>query len=114
MTALRENRTFLLTAAAVLAAFTILYVLPPPVLLRDDLDTGWCAALVEEFLRHAQVGIDLVFTYGPWGFLGEPRGNQAIYGWLVFGRLVLALGTSLGAALIAVTRIRAWGWRALW
>jgi len=114
MTSPRDSRGFVLTSSAALGAFLALYVLPPPRLLEGNIDAGWCAALVEQFLRRAQMGVDLVFTYGPWGILGEPVGNPAIYPWLVFGRLVLALGTALGAAYLAVTRIRRGEWRWLW
>ena len=75
--------------------------------LAPGLDPSWQALLTEQFLHHSQVGKDTVFTYGPWGMLGEPRGNLAIYPWLVFGRLVLAAGLSLGLAwLTAVYRLR--------
>ncbi len=110
-------REFWLTSALILLLLLVFYVLPPPPRLdlsEGSLDQSWQATLVDQFLRHAQCGTDLVFTYGPWGFLAEPRGNPAIYPWLAFGRLVLALGVSAGAAFLALLRIRRCSWRCLW
>src|ERR1035438_10749028 len=76
------RREFYLTGALILLLLLVFYVLTPPprpALSEGSLDQSWETALVEQFLRHAQCGTDLVFTYGPWGFLAEPRGNPAIY-----------------------------------
>jgi hypothetical protein len=108
---------FYLTSALTLLLLLVFYVLPPPPRLdlsEAALDQSWQATLVEQFLRHAQCGTDLVFTYGPWGFLAEPRGNPAIYPWLLFGRFVLTLGVSIGAAFLALLRIRRRSWRCVW
>jgi hypothetical protein len=53
-----------------------------------------------------QFGRDLVFTYGPWGFVAEPRGNPRIYPLLVLVRLLVAAAFASGVALTAVTRIQ--------
>src|ERR1017187_5588010 len=111
------RREFYLTSALMILLLLIFYVLPPPPRLdlsEGSLDQSWETTLVEQFLRHAQCGTDLVFTYGPWGFLAEPRGNPAIYPWLLFGRLVLALGVSFGAAFLSLLRIRRRSWRCVW
>jgi len=111
------RREFWLTSALVLLLLLVFYVLPPPPRLdlsEGSLDQSWESALVEQFLRHAQCGADLVFTYGPWGFLGEPRGNPAIRPWLLFGRFVLALGVSIGAAFLSLLRIHRRSWRWVW
>src|ERR1035437_9402851 len=117
MTAIQRSKEFYGACAVVFLWLLVVYVAPPPALLAPTLDSSWQASLTEQFLRHAQCGIDLVFTYGPWGFLGEPRGNPAIYPWLAFGRLVLALGLSLGAARVACNRAGSravrWFWLAL-
>ena len=108
---------FYVTSALILVVLLVFCVLPPPPGLdttEASLDQSWQATLVEQFLRHAQCGTDLVFTYGPWGFLAEPRGNPAIYPWLLFGRLVLALGVSFGAALLVLLRIPSRSWRCAW
>src|ERR1017187_2673596 len=111
------RREFSLTSAFILLLLLVFYVLPVPPRLdlsEGSLDQSWETTLVEQFLRHAQCGTDLVFTYGPWGFLGEPRGNPAIYPWLASGRLVLALGVSIGAAFLSLLRIRRRSWRWVW
>jgi hypothetical protein len=111
------TRQFYLTCAAVFLLLLVFFVLPPTPRLDNRepaLDQSWQVGLVDQFLRHAQCGVDLVFTYGPWGFLGEPRGNPAIYPWLFFGRLVLALGVSFGAAYLSLLRIRRTEWRFCW
>jgi len=111
------RREFYFTGAFILLLLLVFYVLPPPPRLdlsQGSLDQSWESALVEQFLRHAQCGADLVFTYGPWGFLAEPRGDPAIYPWLAFGRLVLALGVSFGAAFLSLLRIRRRAWRSVW
>ena len=107
---------FYLTSTLVLLLLLVAYVLPPPPRLdfAAAIDESWRATLVEQFLRHAQHGTDLVFTYGPWGFLAEARGNPAIYPWLVFSRLVLAVGVSVGAAFLSLVRIRRRFWRYIW
>ena len=111
------RREFYLTGALILLLLLVFYVLTPPprpALSEGSLDQSWETALVEQFLRHAQCGTDLVFTYGPWGFLAEPRGNPAIYPWLAFGRLVLALGVSTGVAFLLLLRIHHRDWRPVW
>jgi hypothetical protein len=37
----------------------------------DDVDTSWTMALHDAFVQHLQFGTELVFTYGPWGFLAR-------------------------------------------
>ena len=111
------RREFYLTSAFILLLLLVFYVLPPPPRLdlsQGSLDQSWESALTVQFLRHAQCGTDLVFTYGPWGFLAEPRGDPAIYPWLAFGRLVLALGVSAGAAFLSLLRIHRRSWRWVW
>src|SRR5262249_33520101 len=49
---------------------------------------------------------EVIFTFGPWGFLFEPRGTPSIYPWQVAGRLVLAAGNALGIAFLAISAIR--------
>jgi uncharacterized membrane protein YhaH (DUF805 family) len=111
------RREFWLTSAFILLLLLVFYVLPAPPRLdlsEGSLDQSWQTTLVEQFLRHAQCGVDLVFTYGPWGFLAEPRGNPAIYPWLACSRFVLALGVSMGAAFLSLLRIQRRSWRWVW
>ena len=79
----------------------LIYVFVPPApLVPDFSDATWQAWLTEAFLRRLSFGTSVVFTYGPWGFLAEPRGSLEILPWLRVGRLVLAAGTSVGAGIL--------------
>jgi hypothetical protein len=82
----------------------VTYVLPPPLALRPEAhleEPSWQIVLTDAFLRGAQFGRDLIYTYGPWGFLDIPRGDPRIYPWLFSGRLLFTLALALGASLIA-------------
>jgi hypothetical protein len=92
----------------------IFYVLPPPAPIQAGIDPSWQAYLTEMFLRHAQFGRDIVFTYGPWGFLSEPRGNPDIYPWLLLGRGVLAISTAVSLAYLGAQHIQSRLYRWLW
>src|SRR3954468_1698119 len=92
----------------------IFCVLPPAAPMLAGIDPSWQSYLTEMFLRHAQFGRDLVFTYGPWGFLGEPRGNPEIYPWLVLGRSILALGMAVPLAYLGGEHIPSRLYRWLW
>ncbi len=110
----RSGRDLLLAVGCAFVFLLIFYVLPQPAHLAPDLDSSWESALVERFLQGIQFGTDMVFTYGPWGFLAQPRGNPAIYPWLVVGRLILAIGMAAGVSLLAFrcfpnSRILRWG-----
>jgi len=88
--------------------------LPPASPILAGIDPSWQAYLTEMFLRHAQFGRDIVFTYGPWGFLGEPRGNPEIYPWLLLGRSILALGMAVPLAYLGSEHIQSRLYRWLW
>ena len=74
--------------------------------MRTGLDESWRAFLTWAFEHGKQFGTEVVFTYGPWGFLLEPRGGFRAYPWQVLGRMVLAISASLGTALLGVSWIR--------
>jgi len=89
--------------------FLVTYALPPPLPIRPEanlLDPSWQVVLTEGFLRGAQFGRDIIYTYGPWGFVEGPRGNPRIYPWLLGARLLIALAFVLGVSLIACRKIR--------
>jgi hypothetical protein len=92
----------------------ILWVLPPPAPLSEGTDQSYQAILTELFLRGAQFGKDVIFTFGPWGFLLQPRGNPQIFPWVIFGRTVLALGTLMGAASLSTRWIQSRWARSAW
>ena len=67
---------------------------PQPV--REGADPSWQAALVDAHLHGRQFGQDVIFTYGPWGWLtssyfspGVPVGKWI---WELGGKLLLAAG----------------------
>ena len=107
-------RPVILLSAGLFGLLLVGYVLPPPAPLARNIDPSWQALLTEAFLRHAQIGTDLVFTYGPWGFLAEPRGNPDIYPWSLLGRGILAAALGAGVGWLAVRCLRR-GWtRWIW
>ena len=114
--ALRRSSQFARWAwtAPSLLYLLLLYVLPAPAALSDGTDQSYQAILVELFLRGAQFGRDVIFTFGPWGFLLQPRGNPQIYPWVVFGRSVLAFGTFVGAVTFATRLLRSAWMRGIW
>jgi hypothetical protein len=119
MSATRVTKPGLVSAAALDIGFAlcwlaVFYVLPPPAPIQAGIDPSWQSYLTEMFLRHAQFGRDIVFTYGPWGFLSEPRGNPAIYPWLLLGRTILAIGTAISLAYLGSEHIRSRFYRWLW
>ena len=64
--------------------------------ISEGLDASWGAALVDAYLRGRQFGIDIIFTYGPWGWLEAhhflPEAVGAKLAWEFAGKLVLAAG----------------------
>ena len=101
-------------AAIVFAAYLVFYVLAPIAAPRLGVDESWRAFLTWAFEHGKQFGTDVVFTYGPWGFLSEPRGSASAYPWLVSGRLVLTAAASSGIALFGASWIRRAPWRWAW
>jgi len=96
-------------AVCLFAIFLIVYVLPPPLPILPDrylLDPSWQIELTKAFLRGAQFGRDIIYTYGPWGFLEYPRGDALIYPWLLSGRLLIATAFVLGLSHVAHRHIR--------
>ena len=82
----------------------LIYVLPPPLPVRPSayqLDDSWHIILTKAFLGGVQFGRDLVYTYGPWGFLQIAQGDPRIYPWLVGGRLLIAAAFVTSATFLA-------------
>jgi hypothetical protein len=65
----------------------------------DGIDISWTQALHRAFAAHWQFGTDLVFTYGPWGFLGRgyypPTYRVAVATWTFFSLVFLCAGWRL-------------------
>jgi hypothetical protein len=99
---------FLPLAVTCFLYFLIVYVLPPPLPIRPEahlVESSWHIILTDAFLRGAQFGRDIVYTYGPWGFVENPQGDPRIYPWLFGARLLIALAFAAGTTLIAVRKI---------
>lgn len=62
-------------------------------------DHGWSQAMHLSFLEHLQFGKDLVFTYGPWGFLARGYHPQtfilAMVSWTILTIIFLVAGWRL-------------------
>ena len=59
-------------------------------LFIEGIDDAWMQVLHAAFHRHWQFGRDIVFTYGPWGFLGRGY-DPATYPVAVIAWLLLSL-----------------------
>ena len=98
--------------ACVLAAAAIWLItveIPLP-MIGVGLDESWQEVLVQAHLQGWQFGKDIIFTYGPWGFLIShyiPGGAMAAkLAWEIPGKLALAAGiVGLSAA---IPRPRRW------
>src|SRR6266567_4357349 len=97
-----------------IAYLLVFYVLPPPAPLTEGFDQSYQALFTGLFLRGAQFGKVAIYTWGPWGFLIQPRGDPAIFGWALFGRAILAVGMIYGAGIICMRCIKSTLWRAIW
>jgi hypothetical protein len=80
--------------------FSLFGVLIPP---STGLDTSWQAMLIHAHAQHLQFGRDIVFTWGPWGFLCSmvhlgSLAAEPILVWQVAGKLLVAF------ALVVLTR----------
>lgn len=71
--------------------------LAPPTMPRTGLDPGWQAALNHTFLHGSVFGRDIVFTFGPLGFLHLPMFDPALYGWCVLfgGALAIVVASNI-------------------
>lgn len=83
------------SAGLVIAAVVLwLASIEPPAVPNPGLDGSWQAALVDAFVHDRQFGTELVFTYGPWAFLGlggyVPAALEAKILWEILGRLIYA------------------------
>ena len=79
----------------------------------DDIDNAWAQALHIAFSRHWQFGQDIVFTYGPWGFLA--RGYYpttypvSVIVWVMLSLVFLCAGWRL-ACHLSDNRLFSWLW----
>ena len=65
----------------------------------DGIDNAWTQVLHVVFSRHWQFGRDIVFTYGPWGFLAKgyypPTYPVSVIAWMILSLVFLCAGWRL-------------------
>jgi hypothetical protein len=98
-----------------LALWTIVPWRPAPV--SGDapyLDPSWMVVLHLAFLDGLDFGQDIVFTYGPWGFVATRTYVPGTFGWLLTAWIVLAASIWYAAFAVALATMRSALWAALW
>ena len=69
----------------------------------DGIDNAWTQVLHVVFSRHWQFGRDIVFTYGPWGFLAKgyypPTYPVSVIAWMILSLVFLCAGWRLACHL---------------
>ncbi len=94
---------------ALLLALVFLTV--PPAAPDLDADPAWCGVLTYAHQHHLQFGTQIVFTFGPFGFLIAPYFFGQPTGLLISVNLVLSFIIAFGLCLLA-WRLNRW-WRCL-
>src|SRR5258706_13774741 len=92
---------------ALLLALVFLTV--PPAAPDLDADPAWCGVLTYAHQHHLQFGTQIVFTFGPFGFLIAPYFFGQPTGLLISVNLVLSFIIAFGLCLLA-WRLNRW-WR---
>lgn len=81
--------------------------------IQEAMDDAWALALHEAFARHLQFGSDIVFTYGPWGFLARgyypPTYLISVFVWAMLAGVFLLAGWRMARSLSA-NRVVSWLW----
>ncbi|NUZ05170.1 hypothetical protein [Piscinibacter koreensis] len=86
----------------VLLGAAALVLLPPwvPSMPRSGLDPSWAMVLNHAFVNGWQFGSDLVFTFGPFGFLYARLFDPLTYSWVLGAWTLLALALGTGTAFL--------------
>jgi hypothetical protein len=96
------------------AIFVSLVFLTLPTVAPDlGTDPSWCAVLNWAHERGAQFGKDIVFTYGPLGFLTAPYCFAQPEGTLVLANAALCFQVAAGLCLVAWRLGPLWRWALL-
>lgn len=104
---LRALRVIALALGAVLVWFG---TLGWPIPMGDGLDASWNFVLGYARLHHLQFGTEIVFTYGPWGYLTMPYMLPELFGDRVAWEFLFKAGLAMAVTLCAA---RLPWWRAL-
>jgi len=79
----------------------------------DDLDNIWAQILHLAYAEHMQFGRDVVFTYGPWGFLARgyypPTYLVSVVAWLALSLVFICAGWRV-ARHFTDNQVTAWLW----
>lgn len=78
------------------------------------LDPSWMVVLHLAFLDGLAFGQDIVFTYGPWGFVATRTYVPGTFGWLLAFWVVLAASIWYAAFAVALATMRSALWAATW
>jgi hypothetical protein len=78
------------------------------------LDPSWMVALHLAFLDGLAFGQDIVFTYGPWGFVATRTYVPGTFGWLLFWWIAVAASIWYAAFAVALATMRSALWAAVW
>ena len=81
---------------------------------RASLDSSWMVVLHLAFLDGLAFGEDIVFTYGPWGFVATRTYVPGTFGWLLASWIVLVASIWYAAFAVALATMRNALWAALW
>lgn len=91
------NRVILLILGMLFLGYCLLTILPLlPGGMRYDLDGSWSSVVHMAFGDRLQFGQDLIYTYGPYGFLQVDLYFPQTYGYAVIFRALIAIATWAG------------------
>lgn len=94
-------------AAAITLLLSLSFFVPwrPYFVASAGVDDSWMLALNALFARHLRMGHDIVFTYGPWGFLHTGVYHPDTYALMVGGWVLFATAFWAGCWTIGRRRI---------
>ena len=72
--------------------------LAPKILGNEELDASWCSKCVRSGaqIHHLVFGREIIWTYGPWGFVDADFYNPSTFVPLVITRLLICLAIIIG------------------
>ncbi|HEY2587577.1 MAG TPA: hypothetical protein VGI81_17660 [Tepidisphaeraceae bacterium] len=94
-------------AGAISLLLSLSFFVPwkPYVIGSSGIDDSWMLALNALFARHLRFGHDLVFTYGPWGFLHTRAYHPDTFGLMLLGWAFFAIAFWCGCWAVGRRRI---------
>ena len=92
-------------AATLLLSLSFFVPWKPHVIASSVIDDSWMLALNAMFRRHLRFGYDVVFTYGPWGFLHTRAYHPDTFGLMLMGWAFFAIAFWQGCWSVGRRRI---------